>query len=116
MCFLYNLGPRCRNFTIKDKHCDDNLEYLTMSCRPFYLPREFNCVYLTVAYVPPGGDKQAAAELLSNCVSNIDDKCPEGANVLLGDFNDCDIEDLIPNYNQFVLYHKRQQNIGFIVL
>ena len=92
----------CKNFTIKDKHCDDNLEYLTISCRPFYLPREFNCVYVTVAYIPPGGDKQAAAELLSNCVSNIDDKYPEGAKLLLGDFNDCDIQDLIPNYNEFV--------------
>ena len=44
----------CKNFTIKDTPCDDNLAYLTISCRPFYLPREFNCVYLTVA----GGRKK----------------------------------------------------------
>ena len=41
----------CKNVTIKQQYCDDNVEYLTISCRPFYMPREFNNIYVTVAYM-----------------------------------------------------------------
>ena len=101
----------CKNVTIKDSYCDDNLEYLTVSCRPFYLPREFNNIIITVAYVPPNGDYKLAAELLANCVSNMDDQCPKGINILTGDFNGCNVSELLPNYYQYVKCATRGSNI-----
>ena len=92
----------CKNVTLKQQYCDDNVEYITISCRPFYLPREFCNVYVTVAYVPPSGDFTQASEILSNCVTFMDENCPKGVNLLLGDFNGCDIQDNIPNYKQYV--------------
>ena len=92
----------CKNVTVKCIFCDDNVEYLTIACRPFHLPREFNNVYVTVAYVPPSGDYRKAAETLIKCVQFMDDNCPNGVNFLMGDFNDCDITNWIPNYQQHV--------------
>lgn len=35
-------------------HCFANLEYLTVKCRPFYLPREYTCTVITVTWRPIG--------------------------------------------------------------
>ena len=92
----------CKNITIKDTHCDDNIELLTISCRPYYLPREFNNIYITVAYVPPSGNYAQASESLVECVNDMDNNCPNGINLLMGDFNGCDIGPQIPHYRQYV--------------
>lgn len=99
---LYVNERWCKNVTMKSCYCDDNVELLTVSCRPFYLPREFNNINLSIAYVPPSGDYNLAAESLINCISTMDDSCPNGINILLGDFNGCDINDMIPRYHQYV--------------
>ena len=92
----------CKNVTIKKCYCDDNVEYLILSCRPFYMPREFNNIYVTVVYVPPSANANEAAEIISNCASYMDDNCPDGVNLLMGDFNRLDVNDHIPNYHQYV--------------
>ena len=99
---IYINNRWCKNVTLQHAYCDTNVELLTISCRPFYLPREFNNVYITVAYIPPDGDYKKATETLTNCVQNMDKKCNEGVNILVGDFNNCDISSHIPNYYQFV--------------
>ena len=33
------------------------LEYLMVKCQPFYLPREFSAVIVTVVYIPPQDKK-----------------------------------------------------------
>ena len=101
----------CKNVTVKQVHCDENVEYLTVACRPFFLPREFNNLYLTVAYVPPSGDYKKVAETLVNCVHFMDENCPNGIKLLLGDFNDCDIKRLIPSYQQCVKCSTREDKM-----
>ena len=92
----------CKNVSVKNIYCDDNVEILTVCCRPYYLPREFACVYLTVAYVPPSGDHLLAADKLSDSVSSMEDRCPTAVHILVGDFNGCDVSELLPNFHQFV--------------
>ena len=101
----------CKNVTLKCTYCDDNVEYLTVACRPFYLPREFSNIYVTVIYVPPDGDYAKAAEQLTNCAMYMDENCSNGINIILGDFNGCEIEKLIPNYYQYVKCTTRQDKI-----
>lgn len=33
--------------------CFPDLEFLTLKCKPFYLPREFSTVFITAVYVHP---------------------------------------------------------------
>ena len=42
--------------------CSPNLELLTLSVRPFYLPREFSNIVLCCVYVSPSADALAAAD------------------------------------------------------
>lgn len=101
VCFYVN-DRWCKNITVKDVYCDDNIELLTISCRPYYLPREFNNVYMMIVYIPPNGNFTQASETLADHVHLIDDYCPNGISLILGDFNGCDISDQLPHYQQFV--------------
>ncbi|XP_076033704.1 uncharacterized protein LOC143020810 [Oratosquilla oratoria] len=96
--------------TIKEKFCNDYIEYLVISHRPFYLPGEFNSVYFTIVYIPPSNDYSEATEKLSNCNNKIDNECPEGIKIVLGDFHGCVFHHTIPNYIQFVKCSTRENS------
>lgn len=51
-----------------------NLEYLTVKCRPFYLPCEFTVVIVTVVYIPL--DANASLVLCHLVVKNTQAKDP----------------------------------------
>lgn len=49
-------------------YCSPEVEYLKISCRPHYLPREFSSVFFVAVYIPPqseAGTKTALFELYS---------------------------------------------------
>lgn len=35
------------------QYCSEEGELLTLMCRPFYLPRELQCIVVSVVYIPP---------------------------------------------------------------
>jgi len=39
----------CGNYTVRDSHCSEDIELLSLSVRPYHLPREFGQVFVTVA-------------------------------------------------------------------
>ena len=59
----------CTQVNVKERLCSDNVKYLVISYRPFYLSREFNNVIITTVYIPPGADAKIASDILLNCVS-----------------------------------------------
>lgn len=57
---VYNKWCDSRNVTILSRHCSPDLEFITVKCRPFYLPREFTSVIVTAVYIPPQADTDKA--------------------------------------------------------
>ena len=55
LCIYIN-NRWCSNVKIHTTLCSPNLELLTLSVRPFYLPREFSNIVLCCVYVPPRAD------------------------------------------------------------
>lgn len=43
----------CNNVTIRESICTANIELLSVSVCPFYLPREFPQLFVTVVYIHP---------------------------------------------------------------
>lgn len=101
----------CKQVTLRDTHCCDNIEYMTLSCRPIYLPREFCNVFIINVYIPPTADATEASSLLSNCINKIENESPNSLKIILGDFNCCNFKDHIPNYEQFVKCATRDNRI-----
>lgn len=92
----------CSQVIVKESHCVKDIEYLVVSCRPFYLPREFCKVDLFIVYIPPDADESAAAEILENCINKYENESPESVKIILGDFNHCDFQENVPTYVQTV--------------
>ena len=70
------------------------VEYLMISCRPQYLPREFSSVIFVAVYIPPQtdvGTKTALNELYST-ISKQENAYPEAALLVAGDFNSGNLE------------------------
>lgn len=91
----------CSQVNINEKYCDKDIEYLVISCHPFYLPREFVKVVLIIVYIPTDADVSAAAEILESCVSKYENRW---------DFNACDFQEKIPAYEQSMKCNTRGNN------
>ena len=100
----------CSQVNINEKYCDKDIEYLVVSCRPFYLPREFVMIILIIVYIPTDADVSIAAEILENCVSRYENRWPESARLIMGHFNACDFQENIPEYEQSVKCTTRENN------
>lgn len=59
----------CTNTVTVDSHCFPDLKYMSVKCRPFYLPREFTVVLLTAVYIPPSANADEALRLLHRNIS-----------------------------------------------
>ena len=78
---------------------DPNFECLWFSLRPTRLPRPLSCIMVCVVYHPPGLSAKDHQDLNDYLVSTIDTlrtQYPDCGIVLLGDFNDFNISNLLP--------------------
>lgn len=46
----------CKDITVTENVCGDCIEYMIPSVRPYYLPREFNKIFIIVVYNPPNAN------------------------------------------------------------
>ena len=77
----------CRNYKIRREICNQNLELLCVSFRPFYLPREFNRVDVFLVYIPPDANAAAAVREVVDTVNAMETASPDSPKIILGDFN-----------------------------
>ena len=74
------------NFTVRERIYTRSYEIMTVSFRPYNLPREFRQVTVILVYVP-GPDNAQAAERISECYNRAISRSMEQAVFVLGDFN-----------------------------
>ena len=99
---MYINNSWCTDTAIVDSHCCPNLEYVTVKCRPFYLPREFTAVMTTVVYIPPDANAKLAISLLYSSINSQMSKYPEAVQIIAGDFNHADLKTALPKFHQHV--------------
>lgn len=50
----------CSDAKIINRECSSDIENITICCRPFYLPREFSCCFVTAVYIQPRAKAESA--------------------------------------------------------
>lgn len=80
---------------------------MTVSFRPYYLPREFTELTVILAYVP-GPDNALTAERIADSYNSAVTRAADQPVFLLGDFNSCDVTTLLPQLEQYVTTPTRQ--------
>ena len=92
----------CNNGTIIDRHCFPDIEYMSVRCRPFFLPRELNVVIVTAVYIPPDASVNTALCLLLNTINEQQQAHPNGVHIIAGDFNKANLKTVFPKFYQHV--------------
>ena len=108
---VYIKDSWCRNFVVRDKICNPDLELLCVTLRPYYLPREFTNIFVCVVYIPPSGNAGRAANAITDCVHRHLQAKPDAPMFILGDFNHCSLNKSLPGFHQYVKCSTRNNNI-----
>lgn len=107
---MYVNNNWCTNTVTVDTHCCPNLEFMTVKCRPFYLPREFTVVMMTAVYIPPEDNSKVAIGQLHGSISSQMSKYPDAVFIVAGDFNHADLKAVLPKFHQHVKCATRGAN------
>lgn len=108
---IYVSNNWCKQYTIRETICDPDLEVLCLSMRPFYLPREFGNIIFCAAYIPPIGNAIKAANRVAECVHTQLQRTPGAPIFVLGDFNQCKLELVLPGFYQYVKCGTRKDRV-----
>ena len=87
---------------VRDTLCKPDIELLSVSLRPFYLPREFHQLFFTLVYNHPRANAARAAELISNHINKLDSISQDAPKFVLGDFNHCLLDKTLKTFHQYV--------------
>ncbi|XP_076734249.1 uncharacterized protein lrrc38a isoform X1 [Maylandia zebra] len=103
VCFMVNKNwCDSRSISTLSSGCSPHLEFLSIKCRPFYLPRELTSVIATAVYIPPQADTGMALSELHDVLSSLQNKDPGAALIVAGDFNKANLRQIMPNFYQHV--------------
>ncbi len=103
VCFYIN-NSWCdeRNIHSIKSFCSPDLEFHTLLCRPFWLPREFTAIIIMAVYIPPQANTDQALKELYRNISEQETAHPDAAFVVTGDFNKANFRTIAPKYFQHV--------------
>ena len=100
------------NVTVKQRMCTPELELISVSLRPRYLPREFGRIFVTVVYAAVYDSTSAAraGKAISAAVRDLQLISGDAPCFIVGDFNHCDLRNALPSFRQFVTCPTREKN------
>ena len=101
VCFYVN-KQYCSAVTVRERICTSDIELLSVSLRPFYLPREFPQIFLTAVYIHPKANAASASSTIFDVVQKLQSISPDAPNFILGDFNHVSLKKTLTNFQQFV--------------
>lgn len=104
---IYISNSWCTSTDIVKTFYSPDLEFITVKCRPFYLPREFTVVFLTAVYIPSQANARIALASLHDAIHPLKNHHPDGVFIIAGDFNHANLKTVMPNFHHFVDFPNR---------
>ena len=59
-------------------------------------------LFITIVYISPSADVDVAACKIHDVISDLETSSPDAVKLVLGDFNQCELRNVLPNYHQYV--------------
>ena len=103
----------CSNICVKKEICTVDIELLSVSLRPYYLPREFTNIFLTLVYIPPDANKENAVDTLQQNINRLSNNKPDALHIICGDVNQClkEINTTLHGFHQCVTCCTRKNTL-----
>ena len=99
---LYVNNSWCNTVVVRESLCTSDIELLSVSLRPFYLPREFPQLFVTLVYIHPKANVDMATQAMTRCVQRLQRITPDAPILIMGDFNHCKPGKSLCNFYQYV--------------
>lgn len=90
---------QCNNSTVLGTHCFPDLEYMSVRCRPFFLPRELSVVIITAVHIPPDANVSTALSVLLHTINKHQWAHPDSVHIIAGDLNKATLKTVLPNFH-----------------
>ena len=90
------------NAVIKRHACSPNMKILTVSLRPYYLPREFSHVVCSTIYIPNRSVAKQGTDELCSAIHDIERANLDAMVIIYGDFNHASLKKSSVQYHQYV--------------
>ena len=114
VCFYVN-KKWCSTVFVREALCTPDIELLSISLRPFYLPRKFPQLFFTLVYIHPRANTSRAIEHTTGNIYKLDSIFPDAPKFILGDFNHCTLNKTLKTYHQYVTCPTRfNKTINFV--
>ena len=105
VCLFVN-NSWCAMSNIKEvlRYFSPEVEYLMISCRPHYLPRDFSSILFVAIHLPPQTDAGTKTTLnqLYNAITKQENAHSEAVLLVARDFNAGKLKSVLPNFYQHV--------------
>ena len=92
----------CNTVFVREALCTPDIELLSISLHPFYLPREFPQLFFTLVFSHPHANALRAIEHITDNIHKLDSISPDAPKFILGDFNNCSLNKTLKTYHQYV--------------
>ena len=91
--------------------CTPELELMSVSLRPRYLPREFRRIFVTVVYeaIYDSTSAARAGKAIAAAVRDLQLTSADALCFVVGDFNHCDLRKALSSFRQFVTCPTREE-------
>lgn len=109
MCVYVN-ERYCKTIHVREQICTPDIELLSISLRPFYLPWEFPQRFSTFIYIHPQAKAAAAIQVIMDLSHRLDSICSDATKFFLGDLNHVRLVKALRTYEQYVKCPTIQKN------
>lgn len=109
VCFYVN-ERYCKTIHVRERICTPDIELLSISLRPFYLPREFPQLFFTLIYIHPRANATAAIQVITDLSYRLDSICSDAPKFFLGDLNHVRLDRPLRSYEQYLSSPTTQKN------
>ncbi|KAK3507617.1 hypothetical protein QTP70_030788 [Hemibagrus guttatus] len=109
VCVYINMDW-CKNSVLVSSYYSSLVEFVTVRCRPFYLPWEFTTAFIFGVYIPSSANAKEALCELYGAISELQNGHPDGLFIIAGDFNHANIKSVLPKFHQHVHFATRGTN------
>ncbi|XP_039509538.1 uncharacterized protein LOC120464222 [Pimephales promelas] len=99
---LYVNSRWCKTIIVRESICSPHIELLSISLRPFYLPREIPQIFITLVYIHPRANLTDAVTEITKLVHRLQNISPDAPHFILGDFNMCSLKKDLGHFYQYV--------------
>lgn len=106
---LYINKRYCTSAKVRESLFTPDVELLSVSLRPFYLPRGFPQIFITTVYIPPKANPTSSISTIVDVVQNVQNISPEAPHFVLGDFNHVSLKKSLKTFYQYVTCPTRRE-------